>query len=216
MTLSPVENKKLVEPSKPAPQQITYTVPEGGSLFAIAMKYHTDVSAIMKANNLTNSELIKPGQVLKFQGVTKDRWDRYQNALSDYYSKKYEIEQQLRAQKEAELFRQKIAEAEANIQKAREDKDLNKKYTFTLDRKTGHITVTLKKGTELGDLRKDFHLPKGHLRKMNSGITKKYKPGTDYNLLSFDIFEPVRKSNWDEAKASAGDKFIIDGNAFKP
>ncbi len=42
----------------------TYTVKDGDSLWDIAKKFGTTVDAICQANNITNPDLIKAGQVL--------------------------------------------------------------------------------------------------------------------------------------------------------
>ncbi|WP_077616500.1 glycoside hydrolase family 25 protein [Caenibacillus caldisaponilyticus] len=55
--------------SKPAAQEVTtYTVKKGDTLWAIAKKYHTTVSALAKLNGFENPDLIYPGQKLKISG----------------------------------------------------------------------------------------------------------------------------------------------------
>lgn len=44
--------------------QVRYTVQAGDNLYRIALRYNTTVSAIAAANNITNTSLIRPGQVL--------------------------------------------------------------------------------------------------------------------------------------------------------
>ena len=44
--------------------QVRYTVQAGDTLYRIAQRYNTTVSAIAAANNITNTNLIRPGQVL--------------------------------------------------------------------------------------------------------------------------------------------------------
>lgn len=44
--------------------QVRYTVQAGDTLYRIALRYNTTVSAIAGANNITNTNLIRPGQVL--------------------------------------------------------------------------------------------------------------------------------------------------------
>jgi len=43
---------------------VTYTVKPGDTLYAIAVKYGTTVQAIAAANNISNPNLIRVGQVL--------------------------------------------------------------------------------------------------------------------------------------------------------
>jgi lysozyme len=50
---------------QPPPPSLTYTVQSGDTLYAIAVKYHTTVPAIAAANNISNPNLIRVGQVLK-------------------------------------------------------------------------------------------------------------------------------------------------------
>jgi len=52
-------------PQVPPPPSVTYTVQAGDTLYAIAVKYHTTVQAIAAANNISNPNLIRVGQVLK-------------------------------------------------------------------------------------------------------------------------------------------------------
>jgi LysM repeat protein len=49
-----------VVPTKP----VTYTIKAGDNLSLIATRFHTSVDAIVHLNNLTNPNLIYPGQVL--------------------------------------------------------------------------------------------------------------------------------------------------------
>ncbi|MDE3089575.1 MAG: LysM peptidoglycan-binding domain-containing protein [Chloroflexota bacterium] len=51
-------------PQPPAPSAQTYTVQSGDTLYAIARKFGVTVDSIVKANNIANANLIKPGQVL--------------------------------------------------------------------------------------------------------------------------------------------------------
>ncbi|WP_211654735.1 LysM peptidoglycan-binding domain-containing protein [Planococcus alpniumensis] len=57
----------LIIPVKQAPPPVTtvkYTVKAGDTLYSIARKYNTTVTAIAKANNITNVNAIRVGQVL--------------------------------------------------------------------------------------------------------------------------------------------------------
>lgn len=57
----------LIIPVKQAPPPVTtvkYTVKAGDTLYSIAKKYNTTVTAIAKANNITNVNSIRVGQVL--------------------------------------------------------------------------------------------------------------------------------------------------------
>ena len=49
---------------QPIPQPVTYTIKPGDTLYAIAVKYGTTVQAIAAANNISNPNLIRVGQVL--------------------------------------------------------------------------------------------------------------------------------------------------------
>ena len=42
----------------------TYTVQTGDTLFSIASRFGTTVEALVEANNITNPDLIRVGQVL--------------------------------------------------------------------------------------------------------------------------------------------------------
>ncbi|ALS76557.1 polysaccharide deacetylase [Planococcus rifietoensis] len=48
----------------------TYTVKAGDTLYSIARKYNVTVAALAKANNITNYNLIRVGQVLVIPGTT--------------------------------------------------------------------------------------------------------------------------------------------------
>lgn len=50
--------------------KVTYTVKKGDTLGAIAKKYNTTVDALVKLNNIKNSNLIYVGQVLTISGAT--------------------------------------------------------------------------------------------------------------------------------------------------
>jgi LysM repeat protein len=54
----------------PPPTSGTYTVVGGDSLGSIARRFNTTISAIATANNITNINLIYPGQVLNIPGAT--------------------------------------------------------------------------------------------------------------------------------------------------
>ncbi|MDE4086017.1 LysM peptidoglycan-binding domain-containing protein [Planococcus maritimus] len=57
----------LIIPVKQAPPPVTtvkYTVKAGDTLYSIARKYNVTVAALAKANNITNYNLIRVGQVL--------------------------------------------------------------------------------------------------------------------------------------------------------
>ncbi len=60
-------------PAPPAPPPATatkYTVKPGDTLYGIALKYKVTVAAIAKANNITNYNLIRVGQVLTIPGTS--------------------------------------------------------------------------------------------------------------------------------------------------
>lgn len=47
----------------------TYIVKAGDTLYSIAVRYKTTVAAIAKANNITNINVLRVGQVLKMPGT---------------------------------------------------------------------------------------------------------------------------------------------------
>lgn len=53
----------------PTPTPEVYVVQKGDSVYKIAKRYGTTMRAIILANNLTNPDLIYPGQVLYIPGV---------------------------------------------------------------------------------------------------------------------------------------------------
>lgn len=63
---SPVEDaKQQSESVQTAPEGVVYVVKSGDTLTAIAKKYKTTVSALVKANNIKNKNKIYPGQKIK-------------------------------------------------------------------------------------------------------------------------------------------------------
>ncbi|WP_423190325.1 LysM peptidoglycan-binding domain-containing protein [Alkalibacterium sp. f15] len=57
-------------PTTPPSTTVTYTVKAGDTLSAIAARYNTTVARIAAANNITNVNLIRVGQVLKIPTTT--------------------------------------------------------------------------------------------------------------------------------------------------
>lgn len=55
-------------PTPPPPSTTTYTVRSGDTLYAIALRYNTTVARIASANNISNTNLIRVGQVLTIPG----------------------------------------------------------------------------------------------------------------------------------------------------
>ncbi|GEL07855.1 LysM peptidoglycan-binding domain-containing protein [Salisediminibacterium halotolerans] len=49
----------------PSPSTANYTVKSGDTLYAIARRYNTSVQKITSANNISNINVIRIGQVLK-------------------------------------------------------------------------------------------------------------------------------------------------------
>ncbi len=201
----------LTEPKRPKPEGTKdVKVGFGQNLFDIATKYHVSIADVVKANPGLDPDKIKEGQTLKMPFVSDKNWANYEKAKDDYERKAAaKFEQEYKAEK-AKNLKEKTQLAQAKIQEAKELKH-GESYNFTVDKKTGNIIVTLKKDMDLGDIRNDFRLPGGHLRQMNPDITKKYQPDKLFNLD-----ELRREANWDGADVKAGDKFVIDPNAFKP
>ena len=54
----------------PAAGGTTYTVKAGDTLYSIAKKYNLTIAALAKANNITNYNLIRVGQVLRIPGTS--------------------------------------------------------------------------------------------------------------------------------------------------
>lgn len=57
-------------PTPPPATSTTYTVKAGDTLYSIANRYNTTVAKIAAANNITNVNLLRIGQVLKIPGTT--------------------------------------------------------------------------------------------------------------------------------------------------
>ena len=57
-------------PTPPPVTVTTYTVKAGDTLYAIALRFNTTVAKIAAANNITNVNLLRIGQVLKIPGTT--------------------------------------------------------------------------------------------------------------------------------------------------
>lgn len=56
-------------PCPPPPEPYAYVVVKGDSVYFIAQRFGTSMQAIILANNLTNPDLIFPGQILLIPGV---------------------------------------------------------------------------------------------------------------------------------------------------
>lgn len=71
----PVPPVPPVTPSKPSDNTsssaLTYTVEPGDTLSAIALKFNTTVSELVKLNNISDPNLIYPGQVLRLSAASK-------------------------------------------------------------------------------------------------------------------------------------------------
>lgn len=57
-------------PTPPPVTSTTYTVKAGDTLYSIAQRFNTTVAKIAAANNITNVNLLRIGQVLKIPGTT--------------------------------------------------------------------------------------------------------------------------------------------------
>ena len=71
VTISQLLNRRpTTTPTVPVTGGSTYTVRAGDTLYAIARRYNTNVSRIAQANNISNINLIRVGQVLRIPGTT--------------------------------------------------------------------------------------------------------------------------------------------------
>lgn len=208
---SKAEKSTSKAPNRPKPEGIkNIKVEMGDNLFYLATKYHVSMDDVLAANPKLDPDKLKEGQTLKMPYVSDKNWDSYISAKEAYEAKElaeFEANEKLMQTKK---LQKRINLAKAKIEEANELK-YNKDYNFNVDPKTGNIIITLKEAKELGDIRRDFKLPAGHLKEMNPEITKKYKPGKLFNLD-----EMVRKNDWDEAEAGKDDKFIVKPEVFKP
>ena len=71
-SLNHIANPDLIYPGQvlnlprgAAPSAGTYTVRQGDTLWGIARRYNTTVSALASLNRIANPDLIYPGQVLR-------------------------------------------------------------------------------------------------------------------------------------------------------
>ncbi|MGN1132818.1 MAG: GH25 family lysozyme [Oscillospiraceae bacterium] len=62
-----VEKVSSKPTAKSSPKQVIYTVKKGDTLSAIAARYKTSVSKLVKQNNIKNPDLIYPGQKIKIK-----------------------------------------------------------------------------------------------------------------------------------------------------
>ena len=186
-------------PKEPQRKEITVTAVPGTSLFGLAMKYDVSVDDIKKLNGLT-SDNIREGQkirIMAFDPKEKEAWDNYQDELSE---QKYEAERKADIERKNKL-------AESRIEEAIEY-GLDDKYSFSIQKETGNIIITLKEGRQLYDVKQDFNIPDGVLRAYNNDLNK-------YEIPKFDT-ERGMVENADNVKAKKGDTLVIDIDSFKP
>ncbi len=193
--------QKLKPVPKPKPTRITITVRDGESLGYIAGRYNTSVSQIVKLNNLDDPDRLKPGQKLQIDAIDSKE-------LKEYENYQYALEKQKWEQEEKESLELKIKTSNEQVEKAQEY-GYGEDYSFTVD-KDGNILVKLKKEKLLGEVRRDFLLPKGSLSSTNN-IKGKYKPET-----IIDSEKCMRYNDYDLAEVPVGDSLLIDGQHFHP
>lgn len=211
--------KPLTEPKKPAIDGVKseYYPKSGETAISIANNNHITREELLKANPGMDENKLYETKAIKVPYRTEKNWNKYQAELKAYQAQQDEIREQKTRAEEAQRAKENAAKLRAKNENAnalvKQAKDLGygKSYTFTVDKKTGNIIVQLKEDKKLGDIRKNFRLPRGHLREMNPNITKKYEAGTIY-----DIDTLTRINDWDSAKVKKGDTFIINSDYFNP
>ncbi len=186
------------EPIRPTGTPTKITIGQGESLSVLAAKYNTTIDMIKKANNLT-SDNVREGQVLTVNVVTDKELKEYEKLRAQYDAK-------VKEEKEKAEIEQRTEKAQQLIEKAKKD-GYGKEYDFSIN-DNGHIIITLKTEKQLGEIREDFGLKEGALRKTNPSIEQKYKiaEARDHNGEKFET--------WDNVKASVGHTFVIDTNEF--
>ena len=168
-----------------ASKTLTHTIKSGDSLYQIALKNHTTVEQIRKANNMKEGEKLKLGRNLTIPAKSKlVKAEKAKPAKKVASSKKTESKKKVAVSKKTEL-KKKVASKKTTPPQKIAKKSSNKKIASKLSSKkivktaaAKPVSHTIQKGDSLYAIAKKHHTTVAAVRKANGmKATEKLKLG---------------------------------------
>jgi len=182
----------------------TITVTNGESLGALAVEYHTTVSEIAKLNGISPNANLKIGQKVKINAANKKEYTEYQKAKEKQEEIQMEKENAAYKKQQAAALKNNIATAQARVGKAY-NLGLGEGYSFTVDKKTGNVTIKTKKGSTFSEIKSSFAIPDGVIGKYNDMSKFKQEEIGDTGIESYD-----------NVTLEKGTQIVVPANSFDP
>ena len=212
LTFSTDTDKVLQPPVKPIRKDtINYTVSEGDSYSALAVRYNSTVADIQKASGTTGTDL-KIEQKLRIPIYDKNEWAEYQKQDSLYLDARHKQQEAEQAAKAAKVKAKNVEMAKKAVEQIKNTG--HKEYVLFMDEDkqgnpTGNVIIILADDVQVATLKSDL------------GITT---PGVLYanNAKLFDEeigMEEIPGSSvksYDMATAKQGMELIIPGSEINP